>query len=73
MQPSRDPQPGRAGSDEWCAGGLCSRRARTSAELAGCGGAEVTQKYEVTPIELSVDPEVNLHDFFYLVMSALVT
>lgn len=44
MQPSRDPQPGRAGSDEWCAGGLCSRRARTSAELAGCGGAEVTQK-----------------------------
>lgn len=47
MQPSRDPQPGRAGSDGWCAGGPCSPRARIFAGLAGCGGAAVTHKKEI--------------------------
>lgn len=45
-QPSQDPQPGRAGSGGWCAGGPCSRHGRTFSELAGCGGAEGDMEWE---------------------------
>lgn len=39
-QPSRDPQPGRAGSGGWCVGGPCSQHGRTFSGPAGCDGAE---------------------------------
>lgn len=45
-QPSQDPQPGRAGSDGWCAGGPCSQRGRTFSGLAGCGGAKRETEWE---------------------------
>lgn len=45
-QPSQDPQPGRAGSGGWCAGGLCSRRGRTVSGPAGCGGAAQDEEEE---------------------------
>lgn len=46
VQPSQDPQPGRAGSGGWCAGGPCSQRGRTFSGLAGCGAAEVDMEWE---------------------------
>ena len=45
-QPSQDPQPGRAGSGGWCAGGLCFRRGRTVSGPAGCGGAAQDEEEE---------------------------